>query len=255
MQNRAVSNKNDCVSILKANDTQQVMSNGNGLTDDKLVDAMGNVYVKHEFNIHQNNGLNGDVDIEAGHDHAHIHFHGNKGNLIIMSLGVVIHCFADGVALGSSCYALQNKENKLPLIIFFALLLHKVPEAIGLTTFLRHEHLPGREILIHLIIFALSAPIGAILTYGIFVMFTVSQGGSGAFTAVGVVLLISAGTFMYVSMIHILPEVYCNSDTHRPHTHKHIPEDHIHDETHFCKEIELLTMIAGLLAPMLLHFI
>ena len=60
---------------------------------------------------------------------------------------------------------------------------------------------------------------------------------------------------MYVAMIHILPEVYCSTDTHRPHTHKHTPEDHIHDDTHYCKEIELCAMVVGLLAPLLLHLI
>ena len=67
--------------------------------------------------------------------------------------------------------------------------------------------------------------------------------------------MISAGTFMYVAMIHILPEVYCNADTHRPHTHKHRPEDHVHDESHFPKEVELMAMVVGLLFPMILHLI
>jgi hypothetical protein len=79
--------------------------------------------------------------------------------------------------------------------------------------------------------------------------------GSQTFVAVGVLLLISAGTFMYVAMIHILPEVYCNTDTHRPHTHKHRPEDHVHDDSHYAKEIELMAMVSGLLAPLLLHLI
>lgn len=78
---------------------------------------------------------------------------------------------------------------------------------------------------------------------------------SGTFKVVGILLLISAGTFMYVAMIHILPEVYCNTETHRPHTHKHTPEDHVHDENHFSKEVELVAMIIGLLAPLLLNYI
>jgi hypothetical protein len=78
---------------------------------------------------------------------------------------------------------------------------------------------------------------------------------SATFKLVGILLLVSAGSFMYVAMIHILPEVYCNTDSHRPHTHKHTPEDHVHDENHYSKEIELLAMVTGLLSPLLLHYI
>lgn len=72
---------------------------------------------------------------------------------------------------------------------------------------------------------------------------------------VGIFLLISAGTFLYVAMIHILPEVYCTTDTHRPHTHKHKPEDHVHDEEHFPKIVELGAMITGLCLPFLIELI
>jgi zinc transporter 9 len=69
---------------------------------------------------------------------------------------------------------------------------------------------------------------------------------------VGILLLVSAGSFLYVATIHILPEVYCNTDIHRPHTHHHLPEDHVHDEEHFSKPIELATILLGLLTPYLL---
>jgi hypothetical protein len=69
---------------------------------------------------------------------------------------------------------------------------------------------------------------------------------------VGILLLISAGSFLYVATIHILPEVYCNTDIHRPHDHHHLPEDHIHDQDHFNKQIELFTIIVGLMTPYLL---
>ena len=66
---------------------------------------------------------------------------------------------------------------------------------------------------------------------------------------VGILLLVSAGSFLYVATIHILPEVFCNTDVHRPHTHRHLPEDHVHDEEHFNKGIELFVIIIGLLMP------
>jgi hypothetical protein len=69
---------------------------------------------------------------------------------------------------------------------------------------------------------------------------------------VGILLLVSAGSFIYVATIHILPEVYCNTEIHRPHTHTHLPEDHVHDEEHFSKPVELITILFGLASPYLL---
>lgn len=222
-------------------------------TDNRLVDAVGNVYV-----LHNPDAVPEDREhcSESSHEHAHEHFHGDQANLIISTLGLVVHSIADGVALGSTCYASQDKDTSLPFVIFMALLLHKCPAAIGLTTFLRHEMVKFGTILIHLTCFTATSPIAAVVSYWIFKAMEVSYDeGSNTYVAVGVLLLISAGTFMYVAMIHILPEVYCNADTHRPHTHKHTPEDHVHDEHHYSKEIELITMVIGLLAPLGLNYL
>jgi len=72
---------------------------------------------------------------------------------------------------------------------------------------------------------------------------------------VGILLLISAGSFLYVATIHILPEVYCNTDIHRPHTHHHLPEDHVHDEEHYSKPVELGAILTGLMTPYLLFLL
>jgi len=69
---------------------------------------------------------------------------------------------------------------------------------------------------------------------------------------VGILLLVSAGSFIYVATIHILPEVFCNADIHRPHTHKHLPEDHVHDEEHYSKSVELIAILFGLITPFFL---
>lgn len=193
---------------------------------------------------------------EDSHEHAHEHFHGDSSNIIISTLGLVVHSIADGVALGSTCYASQGKDTSLPFVIFMALLLHKCPAAIGLTTFLRHENLNFSKIVCHLAAFTSTSPIWAVVSYWVFRFFAVSQDeGSTTFKLVGILLLVSAGSFMYVAMIHILPEVYCNTDSHRPHTHKHTPEDHVHDDNHYSKEVELCAMVAGLLSPLLLNYI
>ena len=146
IQNSIQSNRGDCVKI-KRTKSMKTQSN-NDFTDKKLTDALGNVYVKHDHGEYAM--LGDDQEEEHSHEHAHEHFHGDKGTLIISTLGLVVHSIADSVALGSTCYASQGKNTSLPIIIFFALILHKCPAAIGLTTFLRHEGLKFREIIIHL---------------------------------------------------------------------------------------------------------
>lgn len=191
-------------------------------------------------------------------DHmVHEHFHGDDNASLVTTFGLVIHSMADGFALGSASYA-STSASSLDLIIFVALLMHKCPAAIGLVTFLMHETQQRLSIFKHLICFTLSSPISALLTfYG----FKIFSGKASEYDLnqnmvyVGIFLLISAGTFLYVATIHILPEVYCNTDIHRPHTHKHTPEDHIHDHDHFAKPFELTGMIFGLILPFVIGLI
>lgn len=72
---------------------------------------------------------------------------------------------------------------------------------------------------------------------------------------VGILLLVSAGSFIYVATIHILPEVFCNTEIHRSHIHTFTPEDHAHEEDHFAKWVELGVIVLGLCTPFLLMLI
>ena len=65
----------------------------------------------------------------------------------------------------SALYVSQGKESSLPFIIFMALLLHKCPAAIGLTTFLLHENLRVGKIIPHLLAFTSTSPISAVVSY------------------------------------------------------------------------------------------
>lgn len=99
----------------------------------------------------------------------------------------------------------------------------------------------------------MAAPFATLLTYfGLLFWESGETNESVLKFWVGILLLVSAGSFLYVATIHILPEVYCRTDIHRPHDHKHLPEDHAHDEDHFSKPIELMTILSGLITPFLL---
>ncbi|XP_066531180.1 zinc transporter ZIP9 [Hoplias malabaricus] len=121
---------------------------------------------------------------------------------ITTTLGLVVHAAADGVALGA---AASTSQTSVQLIVFVAIMLHKAPAAFGLVSFLMHAGLERNRIRKHLLVFALAAPVLSMLTF-----LGLSQSSKEALSdvnATGVAMLFSAGTFLYVATVHVLPEV------------------------------------------------
>lgn len=121
------------------------------------------------------------------------------------TLGLVIHASADGIALGA---AATTSHRDVEMIIFLAIMLHKAPAAFSLVVFLLHRGLKHSTIRRHLLAFSLSAPLAALITY-----FGLSQSGKEALrrnNATGIAMLFSAGTFLYVATVHVLPELVHN---------------------------------------------
>ncbi|KAJ4418167.1 hypothetical protein N0V82_005742 [Gnomoniopsis sp. IMI 355080] len=126
--------------------------------------------------------------------------------------GLVIHAAADGIAMGASA---TTSDMKLGLIIFIAIMFHKAPAAFGLTSLLLRQGLSKRAARGHLIAFSMAAPFGAI---GTFLLLSILGGGnmegaSGQWWT-GMLLLFSAGTFLYVAM-HAMQE----DQSHDHHDH------------------------------------
>ncbi|KKK17378.1 putative ZIP metal ion transporter [Aspergillus rambellii] len=116
--------------------------------------------------------------------------------------GLVIHAAADGIALGAS-----SSDTGLSFIIFLAIMVHKAPASFGLTSILLKQGLSSRAARAHLLIFSLAAPVGALATF-LFVHLLGSGSSpdeTGARWRTGVLLLFSAGTFLYVAM-HTMQE-------------------------------------------------
>ncbi|KAH7416671.1 ZIP metal ion transporter-like protein [Cadophora sp. MPI-SDFR-AT-0126] len=117
--------------------------------------------------------------------------------------GLVIHAAADGIAMGASA---TSSNTKLGFIIFIAIMIHKAPAAFGLTSVLLKQGLSKRAARGHLIIFSLAAPVGAL---GTWVMVSILGGdhmeGERGQWWTGMLLLFSAGTFLYVAM-HAMQE-------------------------------------------------
>lgn len=135
----------------------------------------------------------------------------NASSKITTTLGLVVHAAADGVALGA---AASTSQTSVQLIVFVAIMLHKAPAAFGLVSFLMHAGLERNRIRKHLLVFALAAPVLAMLTF-----LGLSQSSKEALSdvnATGVAMLFSAGTFLYVATVHVLPEVGGTGHSHAP---------------------------------------
>ncbi|KAJ5805225.1 ZIP metal ion transporter, partial [Penicillium riverlandense] len=124
-----------------------------------------------------------------------------RGHSFATTTGLVIHAAADGIALGAS-----TSDTGLSFIIFLAIMVHKAPASFGLTSILLRQGLSSRTARAHLLVFSLAAPIGALATF-IFVQAVGSSSGdeAGSQWRTGMLLLFSAGTFLYVAM-HTMQE-------------------------------------------------
>ncbi|XP_034848687.1 zinc transporter ZIP9 isoform X3 [Mirounga leonina] len=121
---------------------------------------------------------------------------------ITTTLGLVVHAAADGVALGA---AASTSQTSVQLIVFVAIMLHKAPAAFGLVSFLMHAGLERNRIRKHLLVFALAAPVMSMVTY--LGLSKSSKEALSEVNATGVAMLFSAGTFLYVATVHVLPEM------------------------------------------------
>ncbi|XP_053111827.1 zinc transporter ZIP9 isoform X2 [Hemicordylus capensis] len=130
---------------------------------------------------------------------------------ITTTLGLVVHAAADGVALGA---AASTSQTSVQLIVFVAIMLHKAPAAFGLVSFLMHAGLERNRIRKHLLVFALAAPILSMVTY--LGLSKSSKQALSEVNATGVAMLFSAGTFLYVATVHVLPEVGGTGHSHKP---------------------------------------
>lgn len=178
----------------------------------------------------------------------------NERNLTA-TIGLVVHAAADGVALGA---AATTSHSDVEIIVFLAIMLHKAPAAFGLVSFLLHEGIERQRIRKHLLIFSCSAPLLTLLTY--FGIGNEQKETLESLNATGIAMLFSAGTFLYVATVHVLPELTHNNGGahggHRGHDYN-LLEQAAGKPTAVSsglKNSELFLLIAGALAPLFLTF-
>ncbi|KAH8418161.1 hypothetical protein KR009_006702 [Drosophila setifemur] len=182
----------------------------------------------------------------------------DKKNSATLTLGLVVHAAADGIALGA---AATTSHQDVEIIVFVAIMLHKAPAAFGLVTFLLHEKVDRQRIRRHLALFSLSAPLLTLLTfYGIG---QEQKETLNSVNATGIAMLFSAGTFLYVATVHVLPEL-TQGDPRQTGQHdyrlleesREIAPNDINgsNSIHSLKYSELLIIICGALLPLIITF-
>ncbi|EEA22590.1 hypothetical protein TMatcc_001435 [Talaromyces marneffei ATCC 18224] len=166
-----------------------------------------------------------------------------------MTTGLVIHAAADGIALGVS-----GSNSSLSFIIFLALLVHKAPAAFGLTSVLLKQGLSSRVAGRHLLVFSLAAPVGALMTF--IIVHTLGSGfGSDEASnrwRTGVLLLFSAGTFLYVAM-HTIQDIAPSSSPSPSHSHSNGYADSRETPKPKGSIQDLAVSVVGMILPLFLQ--
>ena len=87
-----------------------------------------------------------------GAEHGHIHVHSKQKIPLLLFVSLCIHAFSEGLPIHSS------NENLL-----WAVVVHKIPIAVVLTTFLMGTNYNKTKVFLYLGIFALMSPLGMFL--------------------------------------------------------------------------------------------
>ncbi|KAL6422254.1 hypothetical protein ACFW04_010552 [Cataglyphis niger] len=167
---------------------------------------------------------------------------GGRQKSITATLGLIVHAAVDGVALGA---AATTSQADVEVIVFFAIMLHKAPAAFGLVSFLLHEGVDRKKISRHLLIFSLAAPCLALVTY-----FGIGKEGKETLSnvnATGLAMLFSAGTFLYVATVHVLPELMT-----RNNNYSHLSNMESTTSVTGLKVKEILFLVIGSFLPALI---
>lgn len=145
--------------------------------------------------VHEEHHDHGD---DHGHDHVH---HNNSGWMLV--LGLTLHSATDGLAIGA---AAATGSIALTATVSLAVLIHKAPAAFSLGVFSMHEREERNDIIKDVVIFSLATPIMMLLAY-----YSLADLES---RIIGLAMLFSAGTFLYIATVDTLPDI------HNPETGK-----------------------------------
>ena len=139
-------------------------------------------------------------DHDDHHGHGHVH-HSDSGWRLVLVL--TLHSATDGIAIGA---AAATGSVPLTATVAIAVLIHRAPAAFSLGVFSMHERKERKDSIRDVVIFSLATPIMMMLAY-----FALSDLETHI---IGLAMLFSAGTFLYVAAVDTLPDIH-NPETGR----------------------------------------
>ena len=134
------------------------------------------------------------------HGHAHVHHHKVGWTLVA---GLSLHAAADGLAIGA---AIASGESALTSAVIAAVLIHKAPAAFSLGVFSMHERENESQSIKDVVLFSVATPLALIVSY--LALADIES------ATIGLVMLFSAGSFLYVATVDTLPDIH-NPETGR----------------------------------------
>ena len=131
---------------------------------------------------------------EHNHGHGHIH-HATAGGLLVF--GLTMHAATDGLAVGA---AAASGDLAVTATVLLAVLIHKGPAAFSLGVFSAHERAERKDSIKDVVIFSLATPVMILLAN--FALSGLEK------NLIGLTMLFSAGTFLYVATVDTLPDIH-----------------------------------------------
>ena len=111
-------------------------------------------------------------------------------------IGITLHAATDGLAIGA---AAASGDLAAGLLIVFAVLIHKFPEAVTLGVFSLNDHQDELKVYRDVGIFAASTPVMIILAYFLLSSLPLLD---------RLAMLFAGGTLLYVAALDALPDVH-----------------------------------------------
>ncbi len=132
----------------------------------------------------------------------HLHFGEETHHEIMVSktasfsafTGLFIHAFFDGFSISAG----MNFNFSIGLLIFIAVLLHKIPEGLTVASIMLSANHPRKTAFFASLAIGVATMLGILL---VFVLASVNQ------KAVGIAFALSAGAAMYVGASDLIPEI------------------------------------------------
>lgn len=113
---------------------------------------------------------------------------------VSLTLALLVHAMIDGIALGSSFH-----KDDISFVFSLIIIIHKLPTCFSLSCLLMQKRINITVIKFHVMVFVLTTPIMAFITWLVLLLI------HGSDTVIGILLLFSSGTFIYI-LTHILNE-------------------------------------------------